>query len=494
MFAPGDWMPPAVENTRTTRSGAIFSAWQPVLPANPQFSFESQLLESIREESRQLLDIFSLSPLSTPPTSRSSSPSPTHSQAVPVPSPGHVITSLSTSPFIDPPHPKQTTLPDGKRKSPSKKRKDKQKGRERRKRQRVDEAQTTVGATIRSTARAKYIAQSTPIETSVQSEKLEVSSTGYVGLKHHAPRRIFFFQEITGPGMNLRLIKCRDHRPRPFVDHSGRVIALWAGFPSDSSWNKDMARMATLLDDLRRRGTFSNKQKNHSRGTYTLTGVGYAHGGGRTVPSDINPPWGVNYQLVTEMVKDPVFERLAKFLSNVFACWAPRLYQYYLDNMNSVCDSPLELQRAWLGCVFAATIFNLGPQTVTYQHKDHGNLPFGWCAVTALGSYDFTRGGHIILWDLGLVVEFPPSSSMFLPSATLEHSNTGIQPDETRYSITQYTAGALFRWVEHGMQGNREFLQGLSEEELLKIASEDAKRYEFGLSLFSKHSELKSLI
>ncbi|KAJ7156364.1 hypothetical protein C8R46DRAFT_1226585 [Mycena filopes] len=28
-------------------------------------------------------------------------------------------------------------------------------------------------------------------------------------------------------------------------------------------------------------------------------------------------------------------------------------------------------------------------------HRDFANLAFGWCAITALGDYDFTKGGHV---------------------------------------------------------------------------------------------------
>jgi len=57
---------------------------------------------------------------------------------------------------------------------------------------------------------------------------------------------------------------------------------------------------------------------------------------------------------------------------------------------------------------------------------DFGNLPYGWCAITSLGPFDPKRGGHLVLWDLQLVIEFPPGSTILIPSAVLQHSNIPI--------------------------------------------------------------------
>ncbi|KIL54546.1 hypothetical protein M378DRAFT_54007, partial [Amanita muscaria Koide BX008] len=100
--------------------------------------------------------------------------------------------------------------------------------------------------------------------------------------------------------------------------------------------------------------------------------------------------------------------------------------------------------------VYPCRSFNLGPHTVSFPHKDVGNLAQSWCSVTALGEYDHHLGGHLVLWDFKTVIQFPAGSTILLPSALFLHSNTSIQPGETRYSIIQYAAGGLFRWVENG--------------------------------------------
>ncbi|KAI0043519.1 hypothetical protein FA95DRAFT_1465992, partial [Auriscalpium vulgare] len=96
-----------------------------------------------------------------------------------------------------------------------------------------------------------------------------------------------------------------------------------------------------------------------------------------------------------------------------------------------------------------------GPRAVTVPHRDAKNVPYGWCAVTALGDFDYERGGHLVLWDLQLVIEFPPGASILIPSALITHSNVAIQPGETRQSITQFCAGSLIRWHAYGFRTER---------------------------------------
>ncbi|KAF8066632.1 hypothetical protein FPV67DRAFT_1375503, partial [Lyophyllum atratum] len=134
--------------------------------------------------------------------------------------------------------------------------------------------------------------------------------------------------------------------------------------------------------------------------------------------------------------------------------------------------------------IFPACTFNCGPHTCTCRHFDAGNLCYGLCALTAMGSYNSKRGGHLILYSLKLVVEFPPGSTALIPSGAVEHGNTPVGPDETRLSLTQYAAGGLFRWVSYHFQTVASFIStraGIAEK-----AEIDAGRWEKGLDMFTK--------
>lgn len=164
----------------------------------------------------------------------------------------------------------------------------------------------------------------------------------------------------------------------------------------------------------------------------------------------------------------------------------PELQKYYIEHLEPLHEHDPSLERNFPSSIFAATTYNLGPRTECFKHTDFANLPFGWCSVTALGNFDPQKGGHLVLWDCHLVVEFPPGATILLPSAILAHSNTTVAPHETRYSFTQYTAGGLFRWVEQGFQKSDDFYASLSAEELAVRRARDEARWEYGLSLFPK--------
>src|SRR5882762_4619472 len=83
----------------------------------------------------------------------------------------------------------------------------------------------------------------------------------------------------------------------------------------------------------------------------------------------------------------------------------------------ALCQYP-RLKRNFRNSIFACATFNFGPYACSFDHTNPGNLPFGWCAITALGPFDPTQGGHLVLWDLQLVIEFPPGSTILIPSAS----------------------------------------------------------------------------
>lgn len=105
---------------------------------------------------------------------------------------------------------------------------------------------------------------------------------------------------------------------------------------------------------------------------------------------------------------------------------------------------------------FAAAAFNLGGNVWTFKHWDFLNWPFGWCAITALGNFDPGRTAQLILWELKLVIDFPHGATVLIPSGVITHSNTPVATGDTCMSFTQYTADAIFRWVENGCRTERE--------------------------------------
>ena len=169
--------------------------------------------------------------------------------------------------------------------------------------------------------------------------------------------------------------------------------------------------------------------------------------------------------------------------------WAPRLYKYYLEHDNKLREIHRHLRRPFVGSIFSCATFNFGPNVWTFKHRDVLNLAFGWCAVQALGRFDATKGGHLVLWDLKLVVEFLHAALILLPSATVAHSNVPVQPGDERVSFTQFTAGGIFRYVDNGGQTVEELAEG-DPQEYDRVMLLKAARWEAGLSLLSTLDEV----
>jgi hypothetical protein len=201
-----------------------------------------------------------------------------------------------------------------------------------------------------------------------------------------------------------------------------------------------------------------------------------------------------NAQALSKLCSSPSIARIAGFQSNVFTAYAPRVYEFYSSNLNMLLNQSPFLRWNFQHSVFSAVTINFGPVTITKPHTDPGNLSWGQCAITSLGEFDANLSGHLVLWDLGLVICFPPGSTILIPSAILLHSNVKIRDGEERYSIMQYTAGGLLRWVYNGFRSDKVLLGRMRKEgkaeEMEKWQSDHDSRFEEGLQMFSKIEDL----
>ena len=310
----------------------------------------------------------------------------------------------------------------------------------------------------------------------------------------------------------------------PITEHEDRVIAVLAGSPDDVGWLKVHEDAADTLENSRSKlKTPSAKELEHRerRGFFPQEAVGESMGGGQSVRSLFLVNAGINLAqvpgtlkstskiVIDYVMRQACFIRIAGFQSGkplqftshvkisyrcssaAFSMWAPQLFKFYSDQLGKFYSHYPDIKKNFYNSIFACCTFNFGPSTVCFCHTDPGNLPFGWCAITALGNFDSKRGGHLILWDLYLVIEFPPGATILIPSASLRHGNTAIQAGETRYSFTQYTAGGVFRWVEQGFQKTTEWWKTLSKAERAMESERGKERWAMGVGLFSKLSSLQ---
>ncbi|KAI9429108.1 hypothetical protein H4582DRAFT_2090056 [Lactarius indigo] len=233
----------------------------------------------------------------------------------------------------------------------------------------------------------------------------------------------------------------------PLLDRERRIIGVLVGQPRGQGWE---AAKGEAFDALR-----------VAAGQMSLTGKepGYlAH-------------QGDNEAVLERLMEVPSIQRICSFGSSAFQIYGARNFGYMVATLEELrasrdlCqDEGLRLRRP-------------------YDSK-------GWCSITPLGSFNPKEGGHIILWDFGLVIEFPPGSTVLIPSALITHSNTPLQAGETRFCLIQYAAGGLFRWVENGFQTQGDRLANASEEQRRAFLAKQNTRWSNAVGMFTTLDEL----
>ncbi|KAH9848498.1 hypothetical protein C2E23DRAFT_739360 [Lenzites betulinus] len=271
--------------------------------------------------------------------------------------------------------------------------------------------------------------------------------------------------------------------PRPLLDKHGRIFAVLAGSPYHDDWKNVVREAQGLYEDARRQFGTNDEDYKHRRGYYPAVGAGLSYGGGQQFPKNLKIT-GVERDIANTLLRSTAVRRIANFASAAMQAYAPRLYAHYSRTLDALVASSPSMKPNFQNNVFGAAYFNLGPRVVTLRHKDFQNLAWGWCSVTAMGDFNPSLGGHIVLWDLNMMIEFPPGSTILIPSALLLHSNIAIQPGETRFSLTQFSAGGLFRWVECDFRSQYQY------EQAGGVLPSGQDRWNQGISMYSTWAEL----
>ncbi|KAJ6537124.1 hypothetical protein B0H19DRAFT_962418, partial [Mycena capillaripes] len=182
----------------------------------------------------------------------------------------------------------------------------------------------------------------------------------------------------------------------------------------------------------------------------------------------------------------------------LFQQYAPKLYTYYFVTMLALLTQYPALTpfMPLARCVFACITFNFGPRTVTFPHLDFLNLAWGWCFITALGWFNWKKGGHLIVWGLAsgpLVIQFPPGATIAIPSAIFRHSNVAVQQGEKRFSFTQYTSAGVFRFVNNGFKTDVKLKKSMNKVAKEAFTAAARTRYAEGVEMYSKLEDLSRM-
>ncbi|KAJ6524704.1 hypothetical protein DFH09DRAFT_1095968 [Mycena vulgaris] len=454
---------------RTLRSGKEFSAFdmalgRAVAPPTP-FDVGQCLRERLAEKDAS--GIFDKDETVAPP-----SPQPVPSAQAPEPRPAPAMTSAHTSP-----PPAFTSLESSKLKSKARRDRTREEARA------ASDNPTLKGVHRKCLDKAKAFV----LELNVDAAALPHSKPAWTGSRS-AGEEDFTFAEAAAPhdlstGLGgasysqaevdalsgtegFMYIAWLGLLTIPLLDSHRRIIALLGGMPRDvAGWKTVTDGTTSLLQDRAMCIHLTEERLHHRRALDSVPAVagGWSHGGGQTELGKLCNNVA-NTKVTDELMAHKYFQRLAEFANLLFAVWAPLLFAYYQLNMTLLAGWKPAMRRN-----FAKS---------------------GWCAISALGDFDPDLGGHLILWDLRLVIRFPPGSTILLPSALIRHSNVPIRPHEHRSSFVQYTAGGLFRWVRNGFQTDEDWERSASRKEKEERDAESKKRWERGMKMFSVVNDL----
>ncbi|KAF7334844.1 hypothetical protein MSAN_02360700 [Mycena sanguinolenta] len=304
-------------------------------------------------------------------------------------------------------------------------------------------------------------------------------------------------EALAEPGMLLITAEMQGPTKAIIDADDGVIVILNCGPTEATNWECVTNQASTAMDNAAKLlyGPEYNQEplgNSSRRGPHYAEHMGAGMGGGQRRPTPFTLHSAVR-QILMLLLLNSAIARFISMANFLFQLYAPRLYAYYLETMQALqtWDPNLPLLAPLLSCVFACITFNFGPQTVTLLHLDFLNLAWGWCFITAPGWYDHRKGGHLIIWDLRLVIEFSPGATFAIPSAVLRHSNVSIQKGEKRFSITQYTSVGLFRFVNNSFQMDITGKASMSKAEEREFAAAAQRRYSEGIEMHSTLEDLK---
>ncbi|KAJ7019274.1 hypothetical protein C8F04DRAFT_1276466 [Mycena alexandri] len=303
---------------------------------------------------------------------------------------------------------------------------------------RVDREQRRINAGSRlkavSRLRVRQAVSALQLNITLEDLAVPVASSGWQAIRQDEPEaRAQSLEEIQRMRPDM-LVYDWQGAPTPVVDGDRNILLLLGGFPPDDpTWATEVAGKAAEQMEAAALEIYSGPKWRRKaglddpvprRGSHAAKHVGTAMGGGQRYPQNLAHA-ARNLLIFARLFGFKSFERIAGWTNMLFMAFAPNLHEFYRSTYASLCDwDRLQARAKHIVrnfkepfSVFTTTTFNFGPITVTLPHIDFGNLAWGWCAVTALGNFDPDRGGHLVLWDLKLIIRFPPGSTILLPSA-----------------------------------------------------------------------------
>ncbi|KAK7025306.1 fatty acid synthase alpha subunit Lsd1 [Paramarasmius palmivorus] len=293
---------------------------------------------------------------------------------------------------------------------------------------------------------------------------LPISGPAWIGLREIPSEKL-------PPISTLKEFKWDGKTTVLFVDKHNRIWAVLGAGINDKTWEATITGATSAIETFHDTAglTAADYDNRRSKQQYAATPHGVSNGGGQKRPANIAVRRLKTRRALQAFQENACITRLVGHTGAFSSKHTPYWAAFTINSSTKGSQN----------------------QVATHAHTDYGNYARSWCAVTALGNFNPDHGGQLIMWNVGIIIRFPPGTTILFPSALVTHSNLPVRPGDTRYSLVQYSAGGLFRWVGNGGMSDKTFLSTASEEQLEQWTKRRLARAKEGLRQYTKLDELR---
>ncbi|KAJ7666210.1 hypothetical protein DFH06DRAFT_1322829 [Mycena polygramma] len=316
-------------------------------------------------------------------------------------------------------------------------------------------------------AHGQFLAQRTAVGPAPPTSAIEVAAGGAFDVRLIEDRD-YDLAEVVGSSsrFGFRLIPWFGGSSRAVVTTPDkRMTLLLGGRPRDRYWTEEVVKPATA-ECQQAAGSIHRTETEETSGVPpVLTG-----GVGSTFNQDEFLSSRAAYGSILNML---VFFQLFTSIAMLrLVAYGNRLLEHYClvafialraDKDKFLSYNPSVLYPTDSSVYSAATFEFGGPHYRASPSAAQGE-PGTWNVLTALGTFQPMHGGHLIVWDLGLVTNFPAGTTILIP-ACLRYSFVKVREGEHRYSLLQWSGSGIGRWYRNGRKSDLEFAVKATKKE-----------------------------
>ncbi|KAK7017444.1 hypothetical protein R3P38DRAFT_3202002 [Favolaschia claudopus] len=213
------------------------------------------------------------------------------------------------------------------------------------------------------------------------------------------------------------------------VASENKAVVVLAGVGITGDWDEEVMDPLTVAcageaAALRRRN-----------GDYPVLFTGVGHYFNEDKPARYPGSRALDVLAMSTLFTSVPMKRLISFTNSLLEAYCPTAFSVLEDQKAQLLAYAPDAVYPCETSVFSAITLELGgPHHILSPFGPHGHYdPATWCIITSIGVYDCRVGGHIILWDIGWVLVFPPGASILLPPGLVRYSFVEVAPHEYRH-------------------------------------------------------------